>query len=335
MQKLTKQEYLSIVLCMKDNIICLFPGQGAQYSGMCKDLYKNYACVRRVFEAVSSYSHTNMANMCFESSSKELIRPDKASLTTFTASMSMVEIIKDYFQCDLNNIFDFAVGHSMGQYSALCAVGSVSFKDAVVLLQERSIHSMQISGNNHGMICVVGLNREKIECLIRSVQDKGGAYVANYNLHDQFVISGKNIALDSLLENAKKAGAKIAKKLAISIPAHCKLMASTQGPMRDSLKKVKIVPPKMPLFSNETADVIMEPDQIKDFLVSQMCNGVNWVGIMEKFPRYNIVRSVELGPGKVLSGLVKRANVGCSVQPTGNVENIKLVIKQLERLLQR
>ena len=154
---------LSIISRMKDKIICLFPGQGAQYSGMCKDVYQEYACVRHVFEMVSDYSHNNMTDMCFKSSDTELMRSDKASLSTFTCSMSMVAIITDYFKRDLSNIFDFAAGHSMGQYTALCASDSVSLKDSVHLLQERSIHAMQISGNNNGMICIIGLNRQKIK----------------------------------------------------------------------------------------------------------------------------------------------------------------------------
>lgn len=318
---------------MKDKIICLFPGQGAQYSGMCKDVYQEYACVRHVFEMVSDYSHNNMTDMCFKSSNTELMRSDKASLSTFTCSMSMVAIITDYFKRDLSNIFDFAAGHSMGQYTALCASDSVSLKDSVHLLQERSVHAMQISGNNNGMICIIGLNRQKIDDLIRSVKNEGFASVANYNLHNQFVISGENTALNSLLDKAKQAGAIISKKLAVSIPAHCKLMAATQKPMRDRLEKVLIAPPKISLFSNETANIINNPEQIKNSLVNQMCHGVNWVGVMDNFPKYNIVRAVEFGPGKVLSGLVKRANVGCSVQPTGNIENVKLAIKQLENVI--
>lgn len=317
---------------MQEKIICLFPGQGAQYSGMCKDLYQEYACVRHVFEMVSDYAHNNMANICFESSNTDLMRPDKASLSTFTCSMAMVAIITNHFQCDLSNVFDYAAGHSMGQYSALCAVDSVSFKDSVRLLQERSNHTMQISGTNSGMICVVGLNKPTVDNLINSVKNYGFASVANYNLHDQFVISGENKALNVLLDKAKNAGAKISKRLAVSIPGHCKLMAATQKPMRDSLKNISIIPPKITLFSNETATIISNPEQIKLSLVNQMCHGVNWVGVMDNFPKYNITHTFELGPGKVLSGLVKRANVGCSVQPTGNIENIKLAIKQLENI---
>lgn len=318
---------------MQEKIILLFPGQGAQYPGMCQDIYREYACVRHVFELVSDYSRENIKNMCFNFTSADLMRPDRASLTTFTASMSMVAVIKDYFKSDLDAITDYVAGHSMGQYSALCAADSVCFPDTVRVLKERSLHTMFITGHEKGMICIVGLDRQQIDNLIDSVQNKGFAAVANYNSYDQFVISGENKVLDLLLYKAKIKGAKIAKRLNVSIPAHCKLMKPVQKLMRDSLNNVAIKSPRIPLFSNETANLISEPEHIKDALVKQICNGVNWVGIMNKFPEYNIVHAYELGPGKVLSGLVNRANVGCVAQNMGTLANIRLGCRQLENII--
>lgn len=318
---------------MKDNVIFLFPGQGAQYSGMCRDIYREYAVVRHVFELISDYAHQNIQDMCFSCTNTDLMRPDRASLTTLAHSVSVIEIIKDYFKSDLNMIAGYAAGHSMGQYSALYAVESMSLPDTVRVLKERSAQAMNVGGNNGGMICIVGLSKPLVDDLIDSVSGQGFAAVANYNLHNQFVISGENIALDALLERAKVAGAKIAKRLSVSIPAHCKLMKPLQSSMRKCLESVPIKTPKMTLFSNETGDVISNPQHIKDSLANQMCNGVNWVGIMDKFPSHNIVHAYELGPGKVLSGLVNRANVNCVAQYTNNLENVRAVCRQLECII--
>ncbi len=318
---------------MQEKIIFLFPGQGAQYPGMCQDIYREYACVRHVFELVSDYSCENIKNMCFNLSSTDLMRPDRASLTTLTASMSIVAVIKDYFKSDLDAVTDYVAGHSMGQYSALCAVDSVCLSDTVRVLKERSLHTMSVTGHENGMICIVGLDKQQIDKLVDSVQTKGFAAVANYNSYNQFVISGENKVLNLLLDKARFEGAKLAKRLDVSIPAHCKLMKPVQKLMRDSLKKIVIKSPKIPLFSNETANLISNPERIKDALVNQICNGVNWVGIMNKFPEYNIVRAYELGPGKVLSGLVNRANIGCVAQNMGTLANVRLGCRQLENVI--
>lgn len=318
---------------MQEKVIFLFPGQGAQYSGMCKDIYHEYACVRHIFESVSDYSNENIKDMCFNFSNTDLMRPDRASLTTLTHSMSMVAIIKDYFKSNIDMIADYAAGHSMGQYSALCAIDSFSLPDTVRVLKERSLHTMTVAGHGGGMICIAGLDKQKIDDLIDSVKDKGFIAIANHNLHNQFVISGKNDSLNLLLDKAKSAGAKIAKRLAVSIPAHCELMKPAQKLMDISLTNITIKSPKIPVFSNETTNLVNNPEYIKQGLVNQICHGVNWVGIMDRFPEYNIVRAYELGPGKVLTGLVNRANVGCVAQNTGNLENIRLVCKQLENIV--
>lgn len=318
---------------MQEKVVFLFPGQGAQYSGMCKDIYHEYACVRHIFESVSDYSNENIKDMCFNFSNTDLMRPDRASLTTLTHSMSMVAIIKDYFKSDLDMVADYAAGHSMGQYSALCATDSFSLEDTVRVLKERSLHTMTVAGHRDGMVCIAGLDRQTIDNLIDSVKDKGFIAIANYNLHNQFVISGQNNPLNLLVDKAKSAGAKIAKRLAVSIPAHCELMKPAQKLIDINLTNIMIKSPKIPVFSNETTNLVNNPECIKWGLFNQICHGVNWVGIMDRFPEYNIVRAYELGPGKVLTGLVNRANVGCVAQNTGNLENIRLVCKQLENIV--
>lgn len=320
---------------MKEKVAFLFPGQGAQYKGMCSDLYAEYPVVRRVFEQISDISHHDIKKMCFESSDVELRQPDKASLSTFTHSISIARVLETQLGYDLNEIGNSIVGHSMGQYSALCCVKSISLKDSVEILMARSSYTMQATQKNTsaGMVCVAGLQEWQVQDMIDSAHDKGFAAIANRNLRDQFVISGENSVLDEVLDLAKVKGAKIAKRLAVSIPAHCILMQSAADLMAERLKTVTVNAPNMNWFSNETANVMSNPNDIKEALVKQMIHGVNWVGIMERFPEYNITMAYELGPGKVLSGLVKRGNVGCVAKNTDKLPGVQLMCEELEKMM--
>ena len=320
---------------MKEKIVFLFPGQGAQYKGMGQDLYKNFAAARYVFEYVSDLAHCDMKKLCFETANAELRQPDKASLTTLTHSVSIANIIKSQLGCELHEVGNSIVGHSMGQYSALCCAGSLSLQDTVDVLKARSSYTIQVGENGAGMICISGLQEWKIQEMIESVKNKGFAAVANRNLRDQFVISGENDALKDLLVLAKDAGAALVKRLAVTVPAHCILMKHAGELLEQRLQSISIKAPNMNWFSNETANVMSNPNDIKEALVKQMSHGVNWVGIMERFPEYNITHSYELGPGKVLSGLVRRANIGCSGRYTDSLENVKLVCQELENLMMK
>ena len=318
---------------VKEKIAFVFPGQGAQYVGMAKDLFDEYAVVRHTFEQVSDISNKDIAKVCFYGPNYALNDTEITSLGTFAHSLSIARIIEDHFGKPIYNIAYAITGHSMGQYSALCCAGSLEFKDVIRLLSARSKSMKSIDTINGGMACIAGANKEVVESCLEPAKKFGFVVISNHNARDQFTLSGEIPALDAAIAEAKKKNVRIAKRLNISVPAHCKLMAKTQGILRRELDSVNVLPPKTNWFSNQTGAIMVNPLDVKDALADQMTHGVRWLEIMEKFPEYKISSVYELGPGKTLSGLIKHANLGIPAQCTDNLKNVRAMIEQLEKLI--
>lgn len=318
-----------------EKIAFVFPGQGAQYVGMGKDLFDNFAVARYTFEQVSDISHKDVISACFNGPQDVLNKPEFTSLGTFAHSLSIARIIENEYDKPLYELGYAIVGHSMGQYSALCCAGSINFEDTVHLLSARSSYMSMTDQMGGGMACVVGLSKEDVEKTLFAATGHGYAAISNHNAIDQFIISGQNEALDAIVERAKEKGAKIAKRLNVSIPAHCALMQNAEILLRKRLENINIESPKTNWFSNQTSNVMNNPQDVKDALADQMTHGVRWYEIMEKFPSYNITRAYELGPGKVLTGLLNRANIGCQATNTNNLNNLKNVFNELNSIKTR
>lgn len=314
---------------MKENIIFVFPGQGAQYVGMGKDLFDNFAVARYTFEYVSDLSQRNMRQICFSGSGIQLNRPENASLATFVLSMSILRVLEDECGCPVQNLVGAVAGHSVGQYAALCCAGSIGFKDAVSVLAAPSHYASLASTGMAGMIAVVGLPIDVIKSLLCESQQYGYAEIANYNAHDQFVISGQDTALNVISDIAKSKGARLVRRLNVAVPAHCGLMVPAAVMSRKKLNRINVSAPKVIWFSNQTASPMTDPVQIKESLVDQVTCGVRWAEIMDKFPEYKITRAYELGPGRVLSRLIGRANVGVCAMNTDTLPNVRSVISDL------
>ena len=316
---------------MNEKIIFVFPGQGVQYVGMCKELFNEFAAVRHTFEEVSDISHRNIANICFEGPREDLNKPENTSLGTFAHSVSIARLIEEKLGAPLYDVAYAIAGHSMGQYSALHCVGSICMEDAVHLLSARASYMSMTNQEGGGMACIVGLSKEDVELSLLAASGLGYVDIVNYNSKDQFIISGQNKALDAVILRAVDKGAKIAKRLNVSVPAHCALMQNAEFLLRKRLETIQIEPPKTNWFSNQTANVMVKPSDVKDALADQMTHGVRWLEIMENFPAYNITRAYELGPGKALTGLIHRANVGCFASATDNIKNVKDMLNELDK----
>lgn len=317
---------------INEKIIFVFPGQGAQRVGMAKDLFDEYDVVRHTFEQVSDLSHKNISKACFEG--QNLDTPILTSLGTFAHSISIARILEKQFFSPLYNIGYAMTGHSMGQYSALHCVGSLSIENAIDLLSERSNYMSMAGIGGGGMGCISGLSRQEVEDCLLAANSHGYVAISNHNAVDQFTVSGQNDALDLVLKRAKDKGARV-KRLAVSIPAHCELMRNAEYMLRDFLKSVNVQPPKTNWFSNQTGNVMSNPQDIKDALADQMTHGVRWLDIMEKLPQYNITTAYELGPGRTLSGLIRRANVGVKTYSTDNLKNVRAMIEQISNSMSR
>lgn len=314
---------------MKENVAFVFPGQGSQYVGMGHDVFNAFPVVRQTFECVSDLVHRNIAQVCFSGPASELNKPENTSLATFAHSVSIARVLQTETGYSLYDLAHAMAGHSMGQYSALHCAGSMKFADVVSVLDARSAYMALASTGGAGMIAIVGLSQRMVECFLRASRSYGYAEIANYNARDQFVISGQNAALDCMLDMAASHGARLARRLNVAVPAHCGLMAQAGLMLRNKLKNIVISEPKTILFSNQTALPIQQPTDIKQLLVDQMTSGVRWVQIMDNFPKYNITRAYELGPGHVLTRLINRAGVGVCTVHTDTLPQVRSVLLEL------
>ena len=316
---------------MQEKIIFVFPGQGAQYVGMCADVWRDFVAARYAFEEVSEYAGKNIAKLCFDGPGDELNKPENVSLATFAHSVSIARVIEDEFKQSLYKMAYAITGHSMGQYSALYCAGSMTMNDAVNLLIKRAKFMTSV-GADGSMAAVVGLSHDQInQCLIRA-SGAGFAQISNHNAADQFIISGKNVALDIVVNTAKQMGARVAKKLNVLVPAHCGLMANAEFLLRKYMENVNLSAPKTNWYSNQTAEFMSNPLDISDALCDQITHGVRWWEIMNTFPKYNITRAYEIGPGRVLTTLINRANVNCVATKTADSKSVKLVLQDLAKL---
>ena len=315
----------------EEEIIFVFPGQGSQYVGMGHDLFKEYAVVRHTFEELSDVSHKDIAKYCFEGPQDVLNKPELTSLGTFVHSVSIARIVEDYFKEPLYKIGSAITGHSMGQYSALHCAGSLTFKDAAILLSARSTYMSMTDKLGGGMAVIVGLDKDTLEKCLIAATGHGYVAISNHNSRDQFTISGQNEALDVVVARALKDGAKVAKRLSVAVPAHCALMENAKILLRHRLETIEVRAPRTKLFSNQSAAVMSNPEEVKEGLAEQMTNGVQWVNIMENLPKYNITTAYELGPGRTLSRLIQRADIGIKAYQTDNLKNVQMMINQIEK----
>lgn len=313
----------------KDRTIFVFPGQGSQYVGMGAALCAQYPVARETFYNIGDITSRHVAKICFSGPSNILNQPINASLGTFAHAVAIARVIESEFGMPLWEIGDVMVGHSLGQYSALHCADSMSLADAAKLVSARSLY-MSMGRGGAGMIAIVGLTEAQVEKLLFRAVGHGFAAISNHNARDQFIISGENEALGEILAGAVAHGARIACRLNVAVPAHCALMAPAAIKMRNRLARVRVRTPRVDWFSNQTADLMTRPADVKQSLIDQMTNGVRWYQIMEKFPMYNITRSYELGPGCTLSRLIRRAGVGVNTMHTDTVPNVAVVMRAIE-----
>jgi len=318
---------------MNEKIIFVFPGQGAQYSGMAKDVFNEFAAARYAFEEISELANRNIAQICFTTAPDELRRPENTSLATFAHSVSIARVIEGEFGIPLYEIGYAMAGHSMGQYSALHCAGSLNMADAVNILSARSAYMSMTDRDGGGMICIVGLDKNQVEECLLAANGHGYAAISNHNSRSQFTVSGQNAALDAVLKAAQAHGARVAKRLNVSVPAHCELMRGAQHLLRQRLAHIDVKAPKTNWFSNQTANTMCNPSDVREALADQMTHGVRWLEIMEKFPSYNITRGYELGPGQTLTRLINRANVGCRAAATDTVKNVSVMLNDIHQML--
>ncbi len=276
--------------------IFVFPGQGAQSVGMGKDLYDNNAAAQAVFDEVDAALGEKLSDIIFNGPMDDLTLTANVQPAIMATSIAML-------RASGAKIPEFVAGHSLGEYTALCAAGALSVGDAAKLLRARGNAMQAAVPVGHGLTAVVlGMDID----MLRGICADAGCDVANDNSPGQVVISGAKEAVEAAIIRAKEQGAKRAMPLALSVPVHCWIQAPAADAMRAALETVEFKTPIVPIILNKTCQPTTDINEIKDALVYQMTHGVRWRESVLNMAEMGITEQIEVGPGNVLTGLCSR-----------------------------
>ena len=301
----------------------VFPGQGSQAVGMGKALAQNYAAARRVFAQVDSALGQNLSGLMFEGPEAELTLTANAQPALMAVSLAASRVLETEAGLDVARDARFVAGHSLGEYSALAAAGALTIEDAARLLRIRG-NAMQsaVPPGAGAMAALIGLDFAQASAIAaQAASDLGSlggvCQAANDNGGGQVVISGTRAAVERAIELARAGGAKRAMALPVSAPFHCALMQPAADAMTAALAGIVIKPPRPPLVANVSATAIDDPAEIRGSLVAQVTGAVRWRESILYMARQGVANFVELGAGKVLSGLIRRIAEGATCVSVG------------------
>ena len=276
--------------------IFVFPGQGAQSVGMGRELYENNADARAVFDEVDAALGQKLSDIIFNGPAEELTLTANVQPAIMATSIAML-------RASGAKLPEFVAGHSLGEYTALCAAGTLSVGDAAKLLRARGNAMQSAVPVGQGMTAVLlGLDIDAV----REICNDTDCDVANDNSPGQVVISGAREIVERTMEIAKERGAKRAMPLALSVPVHCRIQEPAAKEMRTAIESVKFNTPCVPLISNKTCAPLTDIDEIKEALVYQITHGVRWRESVLNMAELGITEMIEVGPGNVLTGLCSR-----------------------------
>ncbi len=280
----------------------VFPGQGAQFVGMGKDLYENNPLAKELFEKANEVLGFRITDLMFEGTDEDLKQTKVTQPAIFLHSVILAKTLGDAFQPDM------VAGHSLGEFSALTAAGALSFEDGLTLVYKRALAMQKAcEASPSTMAAVLGLADEKVEEICASII--GEIVVpANYNCPGQVVISGTNEGIDAACEKLLEAGAKRALKLKVGGAFHSPLMEPAHAELASAIKATTIKSPACPIYQNVNATAETDPEVIKHNLIEQLTSPVRWTQSVENMIAAGADHFIELGPGAVLQGLVKKVN---------------------------
>ncbi|OWV38014.1 [acyl-carrier-protein] S-malonyltransferase [Bacillus spizizenii] len=308
-------------------IAFLFPGQGSQFIGMGKELYEQVPAAKRLFDEADETLETKLSSLIFEGDAKELTLTYNAQPALLTTSIAVLEKFKESGITP-----DFTAGHSLGEYSALVASGALSFKDAVYTVRKRGeFMNEAVPAGEGAMAAILGMDAEALKQVTGKVTEEGHlVQLANLNCPGQIVISGTAKGVELASEQAKENGAKRAIPLEVSGPFHSELMKPAAEKLKEVLEFCDIKDAGVPVISNVSADVMTEKAEIKEKLIEQLYSPVRFEESINKLIAEGVTTFVEIGPGKVLSGLVKKVNRRLKTIAVSDPETIELAIQTLK-----
>ena len=298
----------------------VFPGQGSQKIGMAKELFDKFELVKNLFKEADEILNSSISKIIFEGPENQLNLTENTQPAIFLTSYSIYKVAQKEFGLDLKKA-QFIAGHSLGEYSALCCYEALDFEETIKILKMRG-KSMQeaLPPNEGGMLAVLGTGIKIIEDIINNKHND--CFIANDNSPQQIVISGLKKNLDLLVDDLDKSKIKNI-RLNVSAPFHCNLMNSATESMREKINNLNIKEIKIPIISNFTAKPSVSSDEIKKLLILQIEGRVRWLESVDFMINEGTKKFIEIGPGKVLSGLIKRTNKNVRVISINNEIDIK------------
>jgi len=308
----------------------LFPGQGSQIVGMGSDFYNNFEIVKKIFEEADDKLNYKISKIILEGPEDKLKLTENTQPAILTVSYAIFSVLKKEYNFDFKSTKFFA-GHSLGEYSALVCSGSLEFNDALFLLFERG-KSMQeaVPVGKGSMIAVLGSKIDELNNLIKEVKIKGVCEIANDNAEGQTIISGDVESINSL-QTVLKANKRKFIPLNVSAPFHCSLMSPAAAKMKEKINSVNFKKPTFDVVCNVTSKPENNPEDIKKLLVEQICSTVRWRESIINMSKENVNNFIEIGPGKVLSGMVKRTVKNINCFSINSIDDMKKTIDESKK----
>ena len=303
----------------------IFPGQGSQITGMTKEFYDNFNYVKEYFLKADEILNKKLSKIILEGPKDQLDQTENTQPAIFLSSYSIFKVIEKETNFDLKKAKFFA-GHSLGEYSALCCANSLNFEQTIKLLQARgSAMQNALPKGEGGMIAVLGININELKDLIKTTGNETSCYIANDNSTNQVVLSGKITSLEDFAKILNEKKIKFV-KLPVSSPFHCPLMNKATEEMKKEIYSVEFKNPDINIVSNVTANEVDNSDDIKKLLIEQIEKPVRWRESINNIINKGINQFIEVGPGKVLSGLVKRIDRDAKVKQVNTLKDKETLI---------
>ena len=303
----------------------VFPGQGSQFVAMGKEIYDSFPEAKQVFEEVDHALNENLTKLIFTGPIEDLTQTKNAQPALMAVSLAIVKVIESQTKQPLSRLCKYVAGHSLGEYSALCAANAISISDTAKLLRIRgNAMTDAVPSGKGSMAALIGAEFDQAEQIAKKASPEGNCQIANDNGGGQIVVSGSSEAIDKVIEIAAELGVKKAVKLQVSAPFHSKFMEPAAEIMRQALADTIVRIPTIDVIANVTADIVKNPDKIKDLLVQQVSGMVRWRETIIRLKQLEVEQINELGAGKVLSGLIKRIDreiITTSIQTPEDIDN--------------
>jgi [acyl-carrier-protein] S-malonyltransferase len=298
----------------------IFPGQGSQYPGMGKDLADTFPVARRIFEEADDALGLKLSAICFTGSEDDLKLTANTQPAILTASMAALRVVEQ----ETGLKADYLAGHSLGEYSALVCSGTLSFADAVRTVRSRGTFMQEAVPVGTGtMAAMLSIEKDELEDICREAAQGEVVSAANFNSPGQIVIAGSVAAVNRAIEIAKARGFRKSMLLPVSAPFHCALMKPAADRLSGVLDALQLADMSLPVVANATAAANADREQVKPLLVTQVCAPVLWEQSVTAMTAEGVSRYVEIGPGKVLSGLVKRITKEVETANIGDLDSLK------------